>query len=225
MSQKGLNNPVLIAKVASELDVKKAQSQLSTVIGTLFVLGLGYVGYTQLKKLRKRKFLEENLSNPDTIAAMVMYKSMHRITSPKLFGVTLFNIPDGTDEVALNRIAAQVSSLKNVQIAYRILFDLNLADDINSDLSTSEMQSFYNSINFNINITENNYVTGTPLYVNNPNGTVIYDAQGNYLVRRNKGHFLGYVIETVGSQYKYDRNWNINDGFVDKNDVISQNPG
>lgn len=225
MSQKGLNNPVLLTKVASELDVKKAQSQLSTVVGTLFVLGLGYVGYTQLKKLRKRKFLEENLNNPDTIAAMVMYKSMHRISSPKLFGITLFNVPDGTDEVALNRIAAQVSNLKNVQIAYRILFDRSLADDINSDLSTSEMQSFYNSINFNNQITENNYVTGTPLYVNNPSGTIVYDEQGNYIVRREKGHFLGYVIEVVGNRYKYDRNWNIYDGYVDKNDVISQNPG
>lgn len=244
MKNKGLSNPVVVAAVASKAADQANATRKSigkffqrngkVMLGTVTGLVVTYVAYKEIKKYRKRVYIEKNLGNYNLIAAMVMYKSMHRISKPVFpFNLLISSIPDGTDEAALFNIATKVTNIQEVAKAYRIVFDVSLADDINSELTNSEMVRFYNTIINKSTYTGSTtaiYPNGTPIYVLNPNGLTVYDVKGNYLAHKDFGEHIGWVEYHFPTQkmYKIDRKGVVDTvmgpGYVMKKDVTNVNP-
>lgn len=188
MKKQGLNNPLAIASIANTKEGQKTIQQ-GTVAARYIIMTLG-IGVTlwyankQFKKLRAKRFAEENVGNPNLIAATIIYSSFRRLEMPTFVSLIFPDITYSVDEDQLNEIASQITNVKAVSDAYRILFDRNLVQDISSDLSTDEALTFWNMINSpTTNTTQTLYPLGSDLYTVSVRTTVnkaVKDEHGNW---------------------------------------------
>ena len=220
-----LSNPLATAAILSNKEV------VTTAKVVLVVAGVGtglYFANRQYKAWRRQKFVEKEAHLPDVQAAMIMRKAMFRWGELKMFPFGTINIPDGTNETALNQIARSVTSVEAVIKAYKILFDSNLMLDVMSELNDSEIRKFFDSINSKGEYADNFNSVGqpnpqTPFFVGqtikvlNPKGTQIFKAaqrdNGSYYntgVARDYKKFdetVGVIIKvykgTTSNQYFY----------------------
>lgn len=178
-----LSNPITTAALLSNKEVVNTGKVILLVAGSGAAIWYANKKY---KEWRRQKFVETQAHLPDVQAAMIMRKAMFG-TSFNIFPFGQINIPDGTNETALNNIARQVTSLEAVIEAYKILFDSNLMVDVMSELNSTEIRRFFDSLNskgeYNDQFNDSGQpLPQTPFYVGqtikvlNPRGTQIFKA-------------------------------------------------
>ena len=179
-----LSNPLATATLLSNKEV------MNTAKVVLVLAGVGtglYFANRQYKAWRRQKFVEKEAHLPDVQAAMIMRKAMFRWGEFNVFPFGTINIPDGTNEAALNQIARSVTSVEAVVKAYKILFDSNLMIDIMKELTDSEVRKFFDSLNSKSDYDDQFNTVGQPkpqkpyfigqtIKVLNPRGTQIFKA-------------------------------------------------
>lgn len=179
MSNQSLNNPALIASAAAS-NPEAVNSVVKTARTLVFVGGIvagGYFARKWYKDWQKQQFVEKNAHLPDVQAAMIMRKAMKRV-DVSMFPFGSINIPDGTDEDALNALALKVTSLENVIKAYKILFESNLMIDVQSELDSDELLAFFNRLNASDdyeNPDPGPYLVGQDIKVSNPRGANVFE--------------------------------------------------
>jgi len=188
---KGLKNPaaVMAATEFAKSDTGKETIKATVNAGKIILLVVGVtLGAKYLnkkyKEWRTEKYLNENGHKIEVQAAIIMYKAMYRLDAISLgpvidlmFGT--FQIPDGTDTDALNDLALKVKSKINlVSKAYKIIFDKNFLQDVQSETDREEINAFFTRINSTgADITTPApslipYLKGETVYVRNDNGVV-----------------------------------------------------
>lgn len=213
---KGMSNPLALATATQLANSKQGQNaiaQTGNAIKLLFIVGGGYLllsqGWNQFKKIRAKNFANENIGNPNAQAAGFIYESFTRVgfangfVLPKIFP----QITVATDEANLYKVASQITDIKAVAEAYKILFDRNLFEDIREGTSNKEAQKIYTILNSKSHNTDTTsmYAINDALYsvvkakqiqVNiaekNSSGKWVGTKKlyGNF----NNGDFVGYVI-------------------------------
>lgn len=182
--KKGLGNPALLALAntdAGKDTVKSATKAIQIIAIVVGTVAASKYAWTKFKKWRAEKYARDNAGNPNLTAAAVIYNSFTRLGFPDSSFMS-FLIPEfdiSTDEDALNDIAAKVTNAKAVSDAYHILFDRELFFDIKNGLDTTELQTFWNTINSpqNNQDTVSLYPLGTTLYVASKNGITVNIAE------------------------------------------------
>jgi len=212
--KKRLGNPAAVASVvasnpelvknASNTVVRVRDESIKTA-KILLITGASIITAWYLnkkfKEWQKQQFIEKNAHIPDVQAAMIFRKAMFKV-EPFAFLFSLISIPDGTDEATLNALATKISSLENVVIAYKVLFEGNLIMDIYSELNNKELQKFFDRLNSKSEydlgfgtggqiLPQKPFIAGQTLVVKNPNGAPIYEAVEQNGVYK-KGNLLGY---------------------------------
>lgn len=160
-THRGVRNPAAVAAIANNPDVVdivkdtlKQQQKMSVEAGKflknlLLLIGLSgvsYVGYKYYKKIRKQKYLENNLDNPNVQAAIIIHESILKITPPSLLKWFLPEIIWSVDENKILEVAEKTTSLQEVQKSYRIIFDEFFNDAAIAALNKDEYQQFLNII-------------------------------------------------------------------------------
>jgi len=187
----GLKNPA-VAAIAT--DFAKSDAGQETIkagvnaVKIMLVVGGAILGAKYLnkkyKQWRTEKYLNENGHKIEVQAAIIMYKAMYRLDAIS-FGPVIdlmfgkFQIPDGTDTDALNDLALKVKDKINlVSKAYKIIFDKNFLQDVQSETSRAEINAFFTRINSTgADVTTPPlqlvpYLKGEKVYVRNDNGVV-----------------------------------------------------
>lgn len=161
---------------------KKVTSAAVNALKFAFIIGGVYLGgsiaYKSYKKYRAEKYAQENAGNPNLTAAAIIYNSFSRFELPGFIGSLLPSFNISTDEDALNAIATQITNVKDVANAYKILFDRTLFFDVQNGLSTDELKTFWNIINAGATNTDTTtiYPVGTRLYVASKSGITVNEA-------------------------------------------------
>jgi hypothetical protein len=201
-------NPVALATAASSKEGQKAIGQITTAAKVALLVGGGLLAanfaWKKFKEFRADKYIRDNIGNPNLIAAGVIHNSFLRLTAPGVFSLFFPEINISTDEDQLNIIANNITNVKAVSDAYKIMFDRNLGQDVQSGLDSEELQRFWNLLNS----TQNNetstlYPLGSELYVADRNGILVNKAEkinnrwiGTNLLYGNfeRNEFVGKVI-------------------------------
>lgn len=248
-----LGNPLVIAGAmeASKTNAgQKAITDTTNAIKIAFLVAGGIFltkyGIRQYKKYRARKYAEENAHRPEVQASVMLHNSMFSGTLD-ILGFQ-FTIPDGTDEGTLNRLALQVDSLEEVSKAYKILFDRVLLLDVQSELNSEELHTFFNRLQSQgtDEVTPEGkvkpYNIGEPIWCRNKQGVVlkkaVFENDRIKVTDESKGRY-GYaekigVVEKVFIDEKHeifyviDRDYRIDSysgyGYVNHRNVMNRNP-
>lgn len=184
--KENLGNPLVVSSALEASKTESGQnvvSDISTTLKVAFLVAggifLARYGYKQYKKVRSRKYAQKNASSPEVQAAIMLHNAMFSGTL-ELLGFE-FTIPDGTDEETLNKLALKIS-LDDVSRAYKILFDRTLILDIQNELDSKELQSFFQRIKSKGVDTKTPskslipFLVGEPLYCINKGGIVLKKA-------------------------------------------------
>ncbi len=152
---KGMGNPaaLIAASEIAKTDIGKttintASKGVKNLLVIAGIFGSLYFGNIQYKKYKRRKYLDNYGHLIPAQVAMMSHNAMFSSTANILgFQIT---IPDGTDETVLNNMALQArGQFPEIAKAYKIIFDRNLSLDIQSELSSTELQAFFARINTN----------------------------------------------------------------------------
>lgn len=188
-----LSNPAAIATIASS---KQGQAFIGDALNAakwaLLIGGVVLTGryvYGEYKDYRADKYARDNVGDPNLIAASIIYESFTRIGFPEASFLSWI-IPEmdiSTNENALNNIANQVTNVKAVSDAYKILFDRTLSKDLQNGLDTEELQTFWNLINSSqVNNDTSIYPIGSLLYVASRQGITV-----NKAIEDQNGYWIG----------------------------------
>ena len=183
MAGKGLGNPAALIAVsetgkalapAAGKAVDKGVDFLDRnakpiLVFSLIAAGL-YFGPKWYKKWRAEKYANENIGNPNLTAAAIIYSSIKRLEPQGLLSWLVPEINYWTNENALNQIAADPRiNIKSVANAYKIMYDRNLASDVQNGLSTNELNEWYGILNSQGGNEQTTlYPIGSKLYVAKP---------------------------------------------------------
>ena len=251
----GLRNPAAAAAVDKFMETEAGQKAVgSALAGLKFllitggVLGVGYLANKQYKKWRAKKYLTDRAAELETQVAVMMYKAM--FTLPRDMGWFSITIPDGTDEEMLNQLGRKDLDLNKVARAYKIIFDKVLIQDVNSELSGSEIWKFFNNVNStgsDANTPAADLVPfykGEPVYVRKKDGPLVTrkavkQSNGAWKITNDsRGSFefaqkIGVVYDIVRYpnkeiDYIIDQDWSADSihGFTVANhrDLLNKNP-
>ncbi len=223
-------------------DTFTAVKVIVLVAGGLFV---AKYGYNQYKKWLGKKYARENAMKPEVQVALMFYNAM--IGNTVNFLGFEIEFPNGTDENTLNKLALQCDLL-SVAKAYKILFDRELIGDVNSELDSAELQTFFNRLRSKGSDTTTPteelkaFPTGTTVYCRNKNGITLLraDFKGGKVkvLKQNKGNYeYGEEIGTIQSVvkdkngeifYVIDRNYKMDSvvgyGWANHRDLSDKNP-
>ncbi|MBW1296437.1 hypothetical protein [Aquimarina litoralis] len=193
---KGLGNPAaLVAANALAPSVSKATDKSIDFFGrnakpiflTAASLALIYFGPKWYRNWRAKKYANDNIGNPNVTAAGIIYNSFTRFEPPTYLSLILPTFDISTDEDALFKIASDPRiNIKTVAEAYRILFQRNLAFDVQNGLNTDELNTFYSILQSGItNDSDTLYPIGTTLFVAKKDGVIVnkaeQDEHGNWV--------------------------------------------
>lgn len=170
-----MSNPLALATANQLVSSKQGQKAIGNAASALQYLAIGvglyFTGkfaWGKFKEVRAKNFANQNIGNPDLIAASIIYESFTRIGFPasSILSFILNERNISTDEASLYQIASEVTNIKSVANSYKILYDRNLMQDLQEGLSNKEAQSFWKilkSPQFN-NDTDTLYGIGLMLY-------------------------------------------------------------
>ncbi len=250
-----MGNPLAVigaTEVASVAKTKAGQKVIddtfTAVKVAVLVAGAIFIakyGYGQYKQYRAKKYARENAMRPEVQIALMFYNAMKgNIVSVLGFEV---DIPDGTDEQVLNNLALQCD-LVSVAKAYKILFDRELMTDINEELDSDELRTFFNRLRAKGSDTTTPpeklkaFPKGTTVYCRNKNGITLLRADfknGKVVVTKENKDFYEYAKEIGKIQavvkdengeifYVIDRNYAIDSlvgyGWANHRDLTNINP-
>lgn len=117
---------------------ESTQNNLVNIGGKVLAVGAGlYFFNNWLQTMAANKEAEGLGSNPNAQYAQLLRAAMN--TS----GLSLLSWADGTDTKAMYEVAAKISDWPKVVSAYKNLFQTNIADDLISELSVTELSKFY----------------------------------------------------------------------------------
>ncbi len=252
MENNGLGNPATLVALAPTI-TKTADRTVDFLANngakvvknsflTVAVLVTGYYSWKYVKAWRVRQYLQAHGHEAYVIAAMVLYKAMHKNWSIPVAWFWSVDLPDGTDEAMLNQIAIQVQDIKDVAQAYHKIYGGNLHLEIQNELSTDEMITFYNNLGAKgdyedaQNVPYNELVpfyVGEKVYAANPNGTPIFNvvengstySYGPLYGRKNKGELIGtimYIFHNDVAQrisYLIDQPWTTTEVLVNHREI------
>ncbi|WP_299431564.1 hypothetical protein [uncultured Aquimarina sp.] len=184
---KGLGNPAaLVAANALAPSVAKATDRsvdffsknAKPIALTAGTLALIYFGPKWYRNWRAKKYANDNIGNPNLIAAGIIYNSFSRFEPKGFLSLILPSFDISTDEDALFKIASDPKiNIKTVAEAYKILFQRNLGFDVQNGLDTQELNTFYSILQSGIsNDLETLYPIGSTLYVAKKEGIIVNKA-------------------------------------------------
>lgn len=165
MSSTSLGNPLAVA--AADKGVTFLTNNWKPVVLTLGTIGVLYFGPKWYRKVRAKNYANNNIGNPNVMAAAIFYNSFTRIgfADSSFLSYVFPEINLWTDEDSLYNIAHQVSSLNEVAKSYNILFGRVLFNDLHSGLDSDEMSNFYTIIRQGShNQSTQKYLVGDKLY-------------------------------------------------------------
>ena len=198
MENKGLNNPALITAIASNPELvdslKKTTKKTVSVarIAGLTALGAGvtYVGYRSYISYQRKKFLDENSSDPNVQLALLLHKAMIGDLSGKSllsfispFALLASFIPNGTDEKLVFSTLKKTKDFSTVSKMYQKISGRNLQRDLQSELDGEEYKKALALIDLDKTFKKVStqkyeefkpFVKGDKIIVTNPNGAQIY---------------------------------------------------
>ncbi len=173
MEEKGLSNPAVAAALAPAANtavkgagdfISKNAKPILLAAGATALVVFGPKAY---RNYRAKKYANANIGNPNLVAASIIFASFKRFKFPGFIGLFVPDINISTDEDSLNRIASDPKThIKEVARAYKILFQRNLAQDVQQGLSTKELRTFYSLLQSKpINDDKTLYPIGSTLFV------------------------------------------------------------
>ncbi len=136
MTKKNQNKQGLIRQVQDTDDLKRR-------VMTIGFYGLaGFFGYQfllqpQLEKYRQRKEQNDVVYNDNKRQATVLYNAMN----PS--GIKWMKSFDTTNEDMIYEAARKITNWNEVQTTYRNLYQRDLLSDLESELKTEELKTFY----------------------------------------------------------------------------------
>ena len=170
-----LGNPIVAATIAEKIEkddlknIGSAVSKGAKNLALILVIGFSiYQGNKWLRNRNIRKFLEKNADKPEVHASFILYNAMFDDVKVNYFGLFDFTVINTTDEKALYKIAADVESIETLSKVYYKLFRRTLTTDIKTELTSSELQTFYKIIQINSSIVQT-YAKNTKVYAKNNN--------------------------------------------------------
>ncbi len=252
---KGMSNPAVIlaaTEIAKTDAGKKAIEATGNAVKLIFMIGgvvlTGWYANKKYKEWRVKKYLTENASKKEVQLAMLFRGAMKRLPSIDLLW-TEISIPDGTDEDLINLLGRNEVSIDLISKAYKIIFDSVLLTDINSELSGTELQTFFKGVNATgtDNTTPANsfvhYLKNQTIWVRkkdtplatrratkqNGHWIITNDSKGQFTFGEKIGSIYDIKIHPNGEiDYIIDTPWDINatTGFAVANhrEVINNNP-
>ncbi len=197
MSKQGLGNPAAIAAAgavapavgkAADKSVDFFSKNAKPIVLTATAIALIYYGPKWYRNWRAKKYANDNIGNPNLIAAGVIYNSFSRFEPKGFLSLILPSFDISTDEDALFKIASDPQiNIKAVAEAYKILFQRNLAFDVQNGLNTSELNTFYTILQSGIsNDLGTLYPIGSTLYVAKKEGILV-----NKAIKQDNGEWKG----------------------------------
>jgi hypothetical protein len=210
-----LNKKGLIKPIQDSDDLKR---RLMTIgfYGLAGFFGYKFLLQPQLKKYRERKEQNDVVNNDNKRQATVLFNAMN----PS--GIRWMRSFDTTNEDMIYEAARKITNWNEVQTSYRNLYSRNLLNDLENELRTEELKTFYTLISNNntsssgTNSSTNKSYTKKGMLVaastnvrlrNTPDSTVsAYSINTNVLGVAKTNDFLGWAtgkqrIDNKGVKY------------------------
>jgi len=118
-------------------------------ISALALGGAAYGAYTLYEHYKKTDAEKQVLTTPEVSQAMELRAAMN----PS--GFNWMQSFDGSDSVALFRVASEITDLNKVQDEYTTLYKSDLLEDIKSKIGADGLTKFKNTLTYNPNTVEN----------------------------------------------------------------------
>ncbi|KAB8153384.1 hypothetical protein EZY14_009130 [Kordia sp. TARA_039_SRF] len=156
-----------VSTIVASAVTEKATNNWKPIMLTLGTVALLYYGPKYSRNVRAKNFANNNIGNPNAIAAAILDGSFTRLGYREGFLSVLMPEWDiAADEDAIYQVADSVTDVQAVAEAYNILTRGRvLLDDLKSGLATDEMKSFFNRIqSIGYNNSEEVFLIGAELY-------------------------------------------------------------
>lgn len=155
-TNKNLGNPAAAAAAVEIAKNPTFQKGVKIVGGGLLLVGGGLLARRFYKIQKSKKTIRKGTKAvQQAIKLRSAMKSwgggtfphQSSILSSFIFGSAGFTIPDGTDEGAIGKVAAEITNWPLVQKEYNAIFWTELLGDLQSELSAEELNSFFAILN------------------------------------------------------------------------------